>query len=77
MVGAVAVCCTGSAAESRREVPLVHDGAVLKVPVVINRQLVKLFVLDSGSSAVQVPAEVFLTRPQPDFGVSTVRRLPI
>jgi hypothetical protein len=55
---AVAACCTRSAAESGREIPLVRDGGVLKAPVVINRQLVKLFIIDSGSSDVQVhPAE--------------------
>jgi hypothetical protein len=61
IAAAVAAFCTRSAAESGHEVPLVRDGNVLKAPVVINRQLVKLFIIDSGSSDVQVPAEVFLT----------------
>lgn len=42
-------------------IKLLHEGGVYRVPALINDQLVKLFVLDSGSAEVQVPAEVFLS----------------
>src|SRR5262245_58074790 len=39
-------------------IQLLHEGGVYRVPALINDQLVKLFVVDSGSADVQVPAEV-------------------
>jgi predicted aspartyl protease len=57
----LALALTKGIAGATQEVSLVQDGGVYKVPALINRQLVKLFVVDSGSSDLQVPAEVFLS----------------
>lgn len=43
------------------EVPLEEDGGIFVVPVQINGAITLRFVVDSGASDVQIPADVFLT----------------
>ena len=42
-------------------VPMMHEGGVFKVPVVINNQLALNFIVDSGAADVSVPADVVAT----------------
>lgn len=43
------------------EIPLKKQGGVYRVPVKINGVITLDFVLDSGASEVNIPADVFLT----------------
>lgn len=42
-------------------IPLIHEGGVLYVPVVINDKITLNFTIDSGASDVTIPADVFST----------------
>jgi clan AA aspartic protease (TIGR02281 family) len=48
-------------AQGRTEVALVQSGGTFQVPVTINGALRLAFVIDSGASAVSIPADVVLT----------------
>jgi gag-polyprotein putative aspartyl protease len=41
-----------------REIPLVRDGGVYRVPVTLDGRLVRLFIVDSGASEVQLSTDV-------------------
>ena len=58
---AVAAIVLAASADASREIPLVREGGVYEVPVIINGWLERPFILDSGASDVQVSADVFLT----------------
>jgi gag-polyprotein putative aspartyl protease len=57
LVGFLALCHVSRAAE----ISLVEDQGIYKIPVRINDVLTLDFVIDSGASEVQVPADVALT----------------
>ena len=42
-------------------IPLIREGGVLRVPVVINDKITLNFTVDSGASDVSIPADVFST----------------
>lgn len=50
-----------SAAINALEVPLKKDAGVYTIPVRINNVLTLDFIIDSGASEVQVPADVAMT----------------
>jgi hypothetical protein len=58
---AVVAIVLAAPAGASREIPLVREGGVYEVPVIINGWLERPFILDSGASDVQVSADVFLT----------------
>lgn len=53
--------CFSAGASARTEVDLVAEGGVYKVPVRINEVITLNFIIDSGASTVQIPADVALT----------------
>jgi hypothetical protein len=61
LIRALLFCGSLTSAAEAIEVPLVKEGGVYTIPVRINDVLTLDFIIDSGASEVQVPADVALT----------------
>ena len=61
LIRALLLCGSLTSAAEAIEVPLVKEGGVYTIPVRINDVLTLDFIIDSGASEVQVPADVALT----------------